>query len=197
MKKLVWGCFHWAGFHLVREWLEAGETIIGIDSLDTEQKQTLELFIGRNANFSCFESIEALQSSGAGDDIDRVIVMEDHELHPPLKKLENLPASAHFRMDWSEQATPMNSWITIDLPHVYGPWMYDRGREITERSVYITDVLPIISSIVKRDWEQDIVQIGMESDHERNDKSIIQSVSIEEGTKKLKEHQKCFARYYN
>ncbi len=196
MTKMVWGCFQWIGFHLIRDWLDEGQTVIGIDTVDTEQKETLEMFVGRNANFTRFETLEECLTLDAGERFESIIVFEDYDYNPPLEKLTHIPASAYFRVSVEEQTRTMNSWVNIEIPHVYGPWMTSDKRLITEESIYITDVTPAITSIIEQDWNTDHIKVGMESSEEWNNKRISPTVSMEKGIEMLRDHQKRFPSYY-
>lgn len=196
MTKMVWGCFQWIGFHLLKDWLDEGQTVIGIDSVNTEQKETLEMFVGRNANFTRYETIEECLTSDAGKRVESVIVFEDENYDPPFEKLIDIPASAHIRVNVKEQSCALNSWVTIELPHVYGPWMTNDKNSVTDESIYITDVIPTIKAMIEQNWNTDLIKVGMETDDGRNNTSIIAKVSMEEGMKLLRDHQKRFPAYY-
>ncbi|KGX86065.1 NAD-dependent epimerase/dehydratase family protein [Pontibacillus marinus] len=196
MTKLVWGCFQWVGFHLIREWLDDGETVIGIDIANTEQKETLEMFVGRNTNFSRVESVEEALNVDAGECIDALIALDDQQHNPPFEKLREISASHYFRVNVDGASRSTQSWTTIELPHVYGPWMTSESTSITEKSVYVSDITPVIKSIVTQPWDTDLIKVGMESNEERNDKCIAPTISLEKGMKMLKDHQKRFPSYY-
>jgi len=196
MTKMVWGCFQWIGFQLIREWLDDGETVIGIDLVNTEQKETLEMFVGRNANFTRVESVEEALNMDAGEQIDALIALEDQHHNPPFEKLIDIPASNYFCVSVDGPCRSKHSWTTIDLPHVYGPWMTSDTTSITEKSVYVTDITQALKSVVTKPWDKDLIKFGMESHEERNDMCITPKVSLEKGMKMLKDHQKRFPSYY-
>lgn len=196
MTKVVWGCFQWVGFHMIQDWLNKGEHIIGIDTVDTEQKEMLEMFVGRNANFSRWESIEASFSRDAGTGIEAVFAFEDQQYIPPLDALIEIPASSYYRVNLSHLTSKKEPWITIDLPHVYGPWMTTETRSITEQSVYISDVIEGINTLLQANQNETHIKLGMESDLERNNKGITPIVSHEKGMQLLQDHQRRFPTYY-
>ncbi|QHE51446.1 hypothetical protein [Pontibacillus sp. HMF3514] len=196
MTKMVWGCFQWVGFHLIREWLDDGETVIGIDLVDTEQKETLEMFVGRNANFSRVESVEEALKMDAGEHIDALIVIDDQNNNPPFEKLTEIPASNYICLNLDGPCRSKHLWTTIELPHVYGPWMTSDTTSITEKSVYITDITQALKSIVTQPWDGGLIKVGMESNEDRNDKCIAPTVSLEKGMKMVNDHQKRFPSYY-
>src|SRR5699024_11747942 len=55
---LVENCFHWLGFHIINRLLDNGYQVDGMDDLDTDKKEHLSMFVGRNELFRQITSRE-------------------------------------------------------------------------------------------------------------------------------------------
>lgn len=133
MKILVKNCFHWIGFHLVSHLLEEGIAIDGIDQLNTNKKQFLNMFFGRNDRFNL------LENDTCHDNPYDLIIKIDNES-------ENTAILFERRCQ-----TGVHKQSVIHLPVVIGEWM--PGEEIAQheklRAVNALDRAIHIDSLVK------------------------------------------------
>ncbi|WP_174612782.1 hypothetical protein [Virgibacillus ihumii] len=184
---LVENCFYWIGFHIVEYLLDQGYTVTGNDEIDTDGKEHLSMFIGRNENFT---HMKQRLNESAYD-----IRLTPHETALTLHK---------------------DSASTIYLPLLFGEWMpmnqdgmYYRGDfiafdsdEFVEKAVYIGDFLKIIDQCiaasnlpsavnVKKKGEDINAEIKLE-----NSVFIRNNRPINDRIKTVKNHYKKFSKLY-
>ncbi|ALX48647.1 hypothetical protein [Lentibacillus amyloliquefaciens] len=90
----VENCFHWVGFHIVNHLLEEGYSVDGTDDINTDTKEVLSMFVGRN------ELFRQLEPGQREREYEAAICISDDALM--------------LEMDRS---------VTINLPLVFGEWM--------------------------------------------------------------------------
>ncbi|HLR62860.1 MAG TPA: hypothetical protein VK097_10505 [Lentibacillus sp.] len=117
---LVENCFHWIGFHIVSRLLDNGWQVDGMDDLDTDKKEHLSMFLGRNDLFHHVSSCER------SSDYDARVSVGNREL--VLQKPES---------------------ITIKLPLIFGEWMPMNEEGIYTQNDFIRfDSEPFLSRAV-------------------------------------------------
>lgn len=55
MHILIENCFHWAGFHLINQFLEEGILVKGVDQVNTPKKEHLSMYVSRNDSFTLYD----------------------------------------------------------------------------------------------------------------------------------------------
>ncbi|SFD38472.1 hypothetical protein SAMN05216238_10186 [Lentibacillus persicus] len=89
----VENCFHWIGFHIVNHLLEDGFSVDGFSELDTDKKEALSMFVGRNELFRLLGTDESKSEYDAVIRVNNgVVTMETQRS------------------------------VTINLPLVFGEW---------------------------------------------------------------------------
>src|SRR5699024_12016099 len=130
---LVENCFHWLGFHIINRLLDNGYQVDGMDDLDTDKKEHLSMFVGRNELFRHITSRERNTDYDISIQVDECKLVLEKE-HP----------------------------ITIKLPLIFGEWMpmnqkglyvqnefmrFDSKQFLTN-AVYVKDVLESLQQLI-------------------------------------------------
>lgn len=138
---IVIGAHQFIGFHLTNKLLEKGKTVIGIDDSTNKETNEMDLYIGRNANYS-FLTLEQLKEVKVSEQTTVFIDWYDIQINR-----ENCRISAeeltNVLQRWGEHKEPnvlvlcpmvqeseepfiewkrIKSEKIIYLPTVYGPW---------------------------------------------------------------------------
>ena len=98
-------CYHWIGFHLANEFLEMGQEVIGIDQADTDFKENLAMFLGRNSAFQCHAAVQPCHT---------IIVV-------PKFVQEQGQAAATIQI--TNKMETREVCFEIQHPFLYGEWM--------------------------------------------------------------------------
>ncbi|MFC0524788.1 hypothetical protein ACFFGV_14515 [Pontibacillus salicampi] len=195
MTFMIWGCLEGLGFHLLQRLLEQGVKVIGIDKL-TKQKETVYLYVGRNANFSFYESIEeCLQEEE--DKVRAIFVMEQNGVQVPYERLQSLSSTSRIRFVFNgSKPTPMEGWTTVWGPSLYGPWIDTPVEELGEESIPVEDFLPRI--VNEEDYnEKTLVTVGMDDCGDKeHDIELGRSVAYDKRKQAYLKHRQQFAGYY-
>lgn len=158
---LISGSFNWVGFHFVQKLLETGNEVVGVDCLDTEKKENLSMYIGRNSLFTHIDNIGDLLLRNKQDF--KAIFLINHDLEE--ESLISLTRDNIFNFYHGKQETTYSDRvIQVELPLLYGEWMprneegfYQKeeffrfdSKQLEEEAIYIEDFvqsfLQIISS---------------------------------------------------
>lgn len=151
---LVIGCFNWVGYHLTDALLVNGDKVVGIDHLDHTKKEELALNIGRNSNFTFYETIDDRNLKELNP---KAIFVFDSTMDFIYKKFSNV---RYFTCIHEEQTR--NNIIEITLPLLYGEWMertetcYHQDKTFVsfdsklfiEKAVYIKDFVHALIQLV-------------------------------------------------
>ncbi|KGP74403.1 hypothetical protein [Pontibacillus yanchengensis] len=198
MNYLVWGCYEGIGFHIVNALLDEGHQVVGIDER-TDKKETLAMFIGRNANFSYYNTVENYLDEEANNAFEEMYVIEREGDTPPWKPLEKIHATSRVRiLSFNQKNQGREGWITVHLQRCYGPWLSTPFSSITKQDVPVEDVISPILQIATSAVENDVIMMGMNDDKQLDgyDRLISRSTSFDEAIKRVKEHQCQFPSYY-
>ncbi|WP_112180137.1 MULTISPECIES: hypothetical protein [Paraliobacillus] len=112
---IIIGCFNWIGYHLTDALLVNGEKVVGVDHLGNPKKEELALNIGRNANFTLYEKIDA---SNLKELDPKAIFVFDARVD------SNCTYSFDGRcFICTNEGVAKNNIIEITPPLLYGEWM--------------------------------------------------------------------------
>ncbi|WP_010529927.1 hypothetical protein [Lentibacillus jeotgali] len=183
----VENCFHWIGFHIVSHLLDNGWQVDGMDDLDTDSKEHLSMFLGRN---DLFHHLMAKQRS-SGYDVS--IKVDDREL--TLQK---------------------NRSTAIELPLVFGEWMpmnkegiyvqndfvrFDSERFIST-AVHVSNIAESIEQWVTSTRLPQVLDVRSCHDREadrikfKNAVYIRNNRSIKEQITMVRKHYERYKRFY-
>ncbi|WP_082234659.1 hypothetical protein [Halobacillus massiliensis] len=136
---VLYNCFDWIGYHFARQLLHRGHEVIGVDEIDSEKKEELYLYVGRNSHFQYFTSAEQR-----------------------LNHCHECEEEVHVLIDRSgvEVKQKDRSIETAEIPALYGEWMEINCEEIEtiddlqfwiiqHQAVYIEDFVEDMISIIE------------------------------------------------
>ncbi|GIO25743.1 hypothetical protein [Ornithinibacillus bavariensis] len=120
MEVLVYNCFHWIGFHYVNFLLEQGVEVVGMDNIDTDKKENLAMFLGRNSLFHLMNPQSSLT-------IPIAIIIGNNPLpnHITVDKVIRITNNI-------QSLREQENTVTISTPILYGEWM-----DMTEEGVIL------------------------------------------------------------
>lgn len=151
---LVIGCFNWVGYHLTDALLVNGDKVVGIDHLDYIKKEQLALNIGRNSNFTFYETID---ESKLNELDPKAIFVFDSTIDFNYKDFLDVRC---FTKSYEKHAR--KNIIEITQPYLYGEWMertetgyyqdkifipFD-SKLFSEKAVYIKDFVGALIQLV-------------------------------------------------
>ncbi|MYL32244.1 hypothetical protein GLW08_05670 [Pontibacillus yanchengensis] len=198
MNYLVWGCYEGIGFHIVNALLDEGHEVVGIDKR-TEKKETLAMFIGRNSNFSYYNTVEDYMKEEDDNAFEEMYVVEHENHSPPWKQLEHIDASSRVRiLPYNQLDQGKNGWITVQVERCYGPWLSTPLSTIKKQDIPVEDVISPIFKVAASVVEKDVVTLGMDEgkEHEKYDRTITRTKPFDETIKRAQEHQSQYPSYY-
>lgn len=145
---LITGCFSWIGYHLLAKLLNDGEEVIGVDQLDNDKKEHFAMLVGRNANFTFYETTDQAEKWRSNSKLNTMFQIDLSE-HRSL---------IHFS---SKYASENEQSIEIELPLLYGEWMersetgfYYKGefvrfdsKQFENSAIYIEDFVNAVSQL--------------------------------------------------
>ncbi|TFJ93598.1 hypothetical protein [Lentibacillus salicampi] len=187
MVVFVENCFHWIGFHIMNDLLDNGFQVDGMDSLDTDKKEHLSMFVGRN---QLFRHVSASERNNA---YDISLKIEDDAL---ILEKENL--------------------VTIHLPLVFGEWMpmnqegvydqddfipFDSERFLTE-AVYVGDVLKSLQQWFATSDLPPILEVRSFHERQTGQRKLENAVyirnnrPIQEEINRVKKHYNTYQKFY-
>ncbi|GGM24982.1 hypothetical protein GCM10011351_08340 [Paraliobacillus quinghaiensis] len=149
---VIIGCFNWIGFHLLETLLQNGEEVIGVDQLDHPKREHLSMFVGRNANFTYYETLDQVKKNNLNNHI-QAVFMCDQVQSFNRKSISSLKYIQFFPKQKGQQEV-----IEVKLPLLYGEWMdrdengiYNSNEFIQydsalfkEKAIYIKDFIGAI-----------------------------------------------------
>ncbi|GGJ95342.1 hypothetical protein GCM10007063_17330 [Lentibacillus kapialis] len=180
-------CFHWIGFHMVNHFLENGWHVDGMDDLDTDEKEHLSMFLGRNDLF------HHVAKSGHNKSYDASISIGECEMI--LKKKEA---------------------ITIKLPLVFGEWMpmnqdgaciqndfirFDSQRFISS-AVHVENIIESVKQWIRASGLPQVVNARSIHDRKADDLKLENTVyirnnrPIKEEIENVKKHYERYKKFY-
>jgi len=139
---IVIGVHQFIGFHLANELLEKGEKVIGIDYDPQKEDNEMDLYIGRNANYS-FLTLDQLKEVKVSEQttvfIDWYDIQINRENNNIYERAEELTAILQHWEELADKApvvlvfcrmlqADLGNWERISqekviyLPTIYGPW---------------------------------------------------------------------------
>lgn len=122
MNILVQNCFHWIGYHYVNFLLEEGMVVKGVDKINTNKKENLYMFVGRNSSF------ELIDSSNQNEEIDAILIIGD------IDYTEKIYCNRIIHILVGNSSKSLPNSIVINPPLLFGEWM-----EMNEKGFYVTD----------------------------------------------------------
>ncbi|MDC3413698.1 hypothetical protein NC797_17520 [Aquibacillus sp. 3ASR75-11] len=211
MTYLVTNCFDWVGFHIVNRLLHDGNEVIGIDKMDTEKKENLALFIGRNSAFRHEEEI----GNNVNDEMTAIYHISDQIERS--KELASISARNNINIKFSKKSKPFhNDWTTIVCPILCGEWMErdDEGfywgdeyirfdsRRFDDEVIYIDDFISWLfqlenSNIKAREIRLHSNQMTGNGTDRASDLYLCQRKSPDRCKRLLHEHYRNFRNLYN
>ncbi|MDC3417217.1 hypothetical protein [Aquibacillus salsiterrae] len=156
---VVSGSFHWIGFHIVQYLLATGQEVIGLDIIDTDKKDNLSMFVGRNSSFTHVEHSDDLLHNSKQSDYIVFEVAEDKERFslPELgnKKVYNFCTTR-------KENEVLDDTCYVKLPLLYGEWIprdYDGiffqdeyirfdSTRFQREAVYISDFIESLLQVI-------------------------------------------------
>lgn len=205
MTVVVVGCYEWIGYHLINGYLDDGEEIIGIDTIDTSKKETLSMFFGRNAAFSYYKTMEEWMDQYKDLPSSIYMINENYqeEFESIFEKVSNVDVIFLTKENRQVKLAEKDNCFTIQLPFLYGPWMppiKNWDNTLPEDALYITD---FVDWLKQTDFTQvpDPVQLvpKQEIQERENQEGIVhltKQVTDEKGVSLLNKHMKQFPQYY-
>ncbi|QDP39781.1 hypothetical protein [Radiobacillus deserti] len=189
---VIHNCFHWIGYHLIQKFLEEGYEVTGCDSIQSEKKENLHMFVGRNSHF---EFVDTLPENRIADN-DVIYI----DVQSNLLSIQNQQNDTH----------------TINIPMLFGPFMdrdkdgfYEKENYISfdsetfqEEAIWIDDYMEVLWSILmdnpsSKDW---VVKPFSKSVRQEEDEDNVLYIRQTEPTanrlKQLEEHYQTFANIY-
>lgn len=138
---IVIGVHQFIGFHLTNKLLEKGKTVIGIDDSTDREDNEMDLYIGRNANYS-FRTLDQLKEIKVSEETTVFIDWYDIQINRENCRISAEELTKVLQL-WGEDKEPIvlvlcpivqdseetfiewkriKSEKIIYLPTVYGPW---------------------------------------------------------------------------
>ncbi|WP_407272392.1 hypothetical protein [Radiobacillus sp. PE A8.2] len=115
---LVIGTFDWIGYHLTQVLLDKGEQVIGLDKIETEKQENLQMFIGRNSSFQHVKSKQELENHKKYDEIKTVINVDNRSLDS-----KGLQTKRCFKLVNQALDDDVSGYTQVEIPLLYGEWM--------------------------------------------------------------------------
>ncbi|GGA73926.1 hypothetical protein [Ornithinibacillus halotolerans] len=202
MTILVQNCFHWIGYHYVNFLLEKGIVVKGIDKINSDKKDNLAMFFGRNSSFQWFEDSYDEKVSTAliiGNRISSIPINADRIIQIVLKQTKKIPDA-----------------VTINAPLLFGEWMEMTNEGVTDGNriipfqsdeflqdaIYIEDFIlstyPLFESN-KRSGDYQVISNKMYLDDAvklENSIYIRDNIPMKHNVKKVIEHYKRYQNFY-
>lgn len=171
---IVIGVHQFIGFHLTTKLLEKGKTVIGIDGSTDIENNEMDLYIGRNANYS-FLTIDQLKEVQVSEQTTVFIDWYDMQINRENCRI-SVEELTNVLQLWGEDKAPIvlvlcpmvqesvetfKEWKRIKsekiiyLPTIYGPW---QPVTMTFAAV-ISDVDTNDIRTFKNDYRQDAIFI--------------------------------------
>lgn len=146
MPILLVNCFHWIGFHIMNELLEAGYMVEGIDNMSTEQDEHLSMFVGRNSSFTLIEK-ENLSHYKSSIIVGSWPHSEDIQADQMLQLCES-------------NAKNLEEHIIIEMPMLFGEWMpmTEDGLYHQQKFIPFNSSLFLTEAIYIRDFTSHLLQ---------------------------------------
>lgn len=182
-------CFNWVGFHLTTYFLENGYNVIGYQESEVKNADYLELFIGRNSQFT-------LQDKYCEEKVDSGCIIEVQE--------EFIYIIHHIK----ESHSNFKYKTKIIANHLFGEWMPKSSCETmleiqsNNEYMYINDFIKYINKIIDFPQQKNLYQVySNDSIHRQellpNGVFIIESVPQIKRIQALKLHIKKHSFYYS
>ncbi|WP_042149029.1 hypothetical protein [Paucisalibacillus sp. EB02] len=204
MTILIQNCFHWIGYHYVNFLLEKGIVVKGVDKIDTEKKENLYMFIGRNSSFELMDSPKNNKAKIA-------IVIGDCNSAAPCIDAERI-----FQLDVNGLKNKIDNATIIKAPLLFGEWMdmTEEGLVTGEKiirfdsvkfqseSVYIGDFVKATYPVLKLPPNSSNITVFSkkiflnESVKLENSIYIRDNVPIEDRMKKVLTHYRRYKKFY-
>jgi hypothetical protein len=200
---LVQNCFHWIGYHYVNFFLEKGMVVKGVDRIDSDKKENLYMFIGRNSSFE-------LMDSPNNNKVDIAIVIGN----PDAASI--IDAEKIIQLDINGLKNKIKNAIIIKAPLLFGEWMemteeglvtgnkvtrFD-SEEFQSESVYIGDFVKATYPVLESPPNSSNITVFSkkiflnESVKLENSIYIRDNIPIEEKMKKVLAHYHRYKNFY-
>ncbi|MUK90588.1 hypothetical protein GMD78_19715 [Ornithinibacillus sp. L9] len=203
MSILIANCFHWVGFHLLNELLDRGIEVAGIDALDTDRKEHLSMFIGRNSSFSFIDNSEA----------------SNYETFIIIDNSDDIPSnftSRKIKIGFGESREEKENIVHVHAPILYGEWMpmNEKGclhqerfidfdsEEFQSEAIYIGDFVKAFIQWLKVDNLPGHIEVRTKKNNEdqalklENSIYIRDNVPKEENLKRVLAHYRRYKEFY-
>jgi len=147
MKVLIENCFNWIGFHLTNYLLEKGMRIEGLDQINTEKKEHLSMYVGRNDRFALLE-----RRNNEGDDYDLTIKITEkikndrHNTFVSISRRKNSMQTKRFVIDVPEM---IGEWMPLDMFNVKETSI--KSKQFLNNVIHIEDFLAVVYQWIKMD----------------------------------------------
>lgn len=194
---LIIGCFNWIGYHLMDKLLVNGNKVVGVDQLNHTKKEQMALTVGRNANFSYYETTDQVNQNEQFEKFRTVFVFD------ALRTFYFIPNQNN------------DNKILVDYPLLYGEWMeqsetgfyFDdvfisfKSTFFYERAVYIDDFILTIMQVIDASIFPERItfyaaQQAKKQTLQQNEMAILTSLPHERRLEYLKEHYQKYSKFY-
>jgi hypothetical protein len=203
MTFLIQNCFHWIGFHFVNFLLEKGMVVKGVDKINSDKKENLYMFVGRNSSFQ-------LMDSPSNHKADIALIIGNHD--PSL----SFNVDRIIQIDINGLNKKLENAMIIKAPLLYGEWMdmteegliidkkvtrFD-SEQFQSESVYIGDFVKATYPVLKTLPNSSNIGVVSkkiflnESVKLENSIYIRDNIPIEENMKKIMAHYRRFKDFY-
>jgi hypothetical protein len=201
---LVYNCFHWIGFHYVNVLLEKGMVVKGMDHIDSDKKENLSMFFGRNSSFQLVSSRDSLN-------VDVAIIIGNREIPSKIKAERIIKITNHVQQE--DESTNV---ITIIAPILYGEWMdmtaesvilgqrriaFD-SEEFQSTAIHVLDFIQATLPLFQKQYSPSIINVFSkkvfldDAVKLENSLYIRDNRPIEKNVKKVIEHYKRHKELY-
>ncbi|WP_186576644.1 NAD(P)-dependent oxidoreductase [Aquibacillus kalidii] len=132
---LIVGCYDWVGYHITNKLLEQGQEVIGIDTMDSDKKENLAMFVGRNGLFSHYDSAQAVIKDKKHKEGFKAIIFIKPE---DISDIEEISYFSQVSLCLRSKNENMDECVTfVDIPLLYGEWMPRDNEGIFHGEEYV------------------------------------------------------------
>ncbi|MBM7571522.1 hypothetical protein [Aquibacillus albus] len=207
---VVLGAFHWIGYQIITRLLDDSYEVIGIDKMESEKKENLSMYIGRNSLFTHVSSSEEMNQLQKLQQINILFEIDSSQL---FNDRYSLNTETVINLDKGRVKASSNT-VDVDLPLLYGEWMprndngvYHNGQfvafdseQFKNEAVYIQDFITCLIETISN-YKQDRVAIkafdpSFDSKDAQKTICIRETKDKDERIKELNDHYKMYKNFY-
>ncbi|MBB6453032.1 hypothetical protein HNQ94_001480 [Salirhabdus euzebyi] len=205
MSIIVWNCFDWIGFHITEKLLEEGEDVIGIHPVSNPQTEFLYGMVGRNANFTFYESLMEVKDKTDEYIFVRPTEEDENQLTKSIEKENYLYIIEETEKKSKNFSRVLNGSIsTISLPPVIGPWMKEeefQAKKDSEDWIYVKEFTDWFHSFMQTSCKKEEVNLlpknSFIQEKDRNTIVFTDNLNRRSVVKEIEEHLEKFSFYYD